>query len=194
MDPTGKVQRTWKAHAGRINRLVFSRHGTHLAAASADGTATVWIRDSGKLEHTLTRLNGEVSGISFDDADRMAVVSLNGDLRTWDSALDRERAEENTGCAGFSDVVFTGAHTVAAGCRESVLIWDVDAHKLAATLQGHSGAITAFSYVGTQRRVLASASLDRHVRVYYLDPKVAYQRARDLLKIWKQGTGQDSRP
>jgi WD40 repeat protein len=194
-DARTKEERTWQAHKLRINRLVYSGDGAHLAAGSADGTATLWGSASGRLEHSLPRDESEVTGVSFDETGRiLATASSKGNVRTWDVETGRSRAPDAKVCPNLTDLTFLRIHVLAIACGPQAVIFDLEAKKITATLHGHTGDLQALSSAGAAQQVLATASLDTHVRIYYLNSELALKFARDLLQIWKQGAGQDGRP
>ena len=77
-------------HDGGVTAVAFSPACTHLATASADGTARVWDVASGA---ELARLvhNASVVALAFSpDGTRLATASDDGTVRVWDVASGTE--------------------------------------------------------------------------------------------------------
>jgi hypothetical protein len=202
LGPAANYEKHWQAHPGRINRLAFSANGALLAAAASDdptrpsdlpsqaepgdSTASVWEVSTGAHRWTLGRHTREVTGVAFGNEDHtLATVSADGYLRTWDMATGTLLAANAVVEAGpLSDVLFAGPDEVAVSQAfvPQVTIWNLKARSIVRVLRGDRSGITAISYHAPDPRMIAAASLDGKVRVYYLAVGGALAHADNLVK------------
>ncbi|XP_052176443.1 protein ROOT INITIATION DEFECTIVE 3-like [Diospyros lotus] len=178
---TGKLLRTWRAHATPITCLKFSLDDSFLISGSEDGTVIVWsvicllderdCRNLPSIFHHSSEHSSAISSLLTTSTSSSLIFvssSLDGSCKVWDlltgsllqtsafpspvTAIVLDR-EENMLFSGAADgSIFLNAFD--AGLMEYVSIVSEDEPIV---LKGHSGAITALAFCGTG---LVSASED----------------------------------
>ena len=82
---TGRAERVFKGHSGRIWSLVFSPDGKSLLSAGLDTTARVWDVASGRQLRVLTNGDGVWQALFSPDGQVIATAAINGGGRLWDA-------------------------------------------------------------------------------------------------------------
>jgi WD40 repeat protein/energy-coupling factor transporter ATP-binding protein EcfA2 len=154
-------------HRGAVRGVAFSRDGSRLATASADGTARVWDAASG-TELNALRHEGEVWGVAFSpDGTRLASASSDRTARMWELASGAQlyvlgHQDAVRGVAFSPD----GNRLATASADGTARVWDTASATQLHAFR-HEGEVwgVAFSPDGTR---LASASSDRTARMWEL--------------------------
>ena len=175
-------------HDDIVDTLALSPNGRHLATASEDHTARVWVAKSGREISRMAHEDGVKVAIFSPDGKEIATVeSSSQSARLWNAATGQESAravhEASVNTVGFSPdgrLLASGSgHTQLIGNTSKlvhpvVMLWDLSAGRTI-TQMAHQGSIDdiAFSPDG---RHLATASWDHTARVS--DPITGKERFR----------------
>jgi WD40 repeat protein len=153
-------------HAGAVTDVEFSRDGSRLVTASADGTARVWEPRSGRQLLTLEH-PGRVVSAAFDRSrGRLLTVASDRYVRVFDAStgalLQALEHPARVSSAAFSP---SGRLIVSGSIDRRGRIWYVERGEMWKELRGHEGRVTdvAFSPSG---RLVATASTDGTARVW----------------------------
>ncbi|KAG2491803.1 hypothetical protein HYH03_009963 [Edaphochlamys debaryana] len=167
-DPgSGQAVATLQGHTGSVNAVLFSPGSRQLVTAGDDRTVRIWDLASNS---TLAVLKGHTRGVTCLAASRDGRVLASGggdkSVRLWDAASGNHTgALEGHAVRGIA--LSADGKTLAGGGGDGVVrIWDVAHEACTATLQGHSDGITCVSYGWGEAERLASASLDKTVRIW----------------------------
>lgn len=170
---TCKRVRTLAGHTWEVHAATFSPDGAQIASVSSDGTLRCWdaVSGSSTLERKLTR-HGRALGTAcvYAPGGRYlltASASLSpevGSLSVWDVASGalRVRVPGQYGCCAFAP---DGATFVGGDHDGTLRVCDARTGVAVATLEGHTGNITACGYSPDGRTIL-SVSADRTMRLW----------------------------
>jgi WD40 repeat protein len=149
--------------------VAFSPDGTRLAAASWDGTVTVWDVGSGRAVLTLRGHPEGVNGVAYSrDGRRLASAGkgAEGIVAVWDADTGQEllrlRGPAGLACADFSR---DGQRVATGGVDGTVHLWDAATGQELLTLSGLRGAVTALAFSPGGER-LAAVSAGGMVKVW----------------------------
>ncbi len=105
----------------------FSRDGTRIASAGADGTARIWDTQTGEELLVMRGHNSDVLAVAFSpDGSRLVTAGLDNTIRVWDTAT----GEEITQLSGLTEtvrrIVFSPDGRLLASASEigAVNVWD----------------------------------------------------------------------
>lgn len=92
-----KAHQTLLGHTGRVMGVAFSPDGRHIATASEDGTAKVWVAATGREIVTLRGHKGLIQSVAFSpDSQRIATSGgewgldkIPGEAMVWDATTGR---------------------------------------------------------------------------------------------------------
>jgi WD40 repeat protein len=146
-----KPRLTLRGHPGVVFLVAFSPDGKDLAAASSDGTVTVWDPASGVKRFTLRAHRHVVSCLCFSPDGQSLATADGTTLKIWDTATRRVRltlpGHGNVFPSGITEVAFSpnGRHLASAGFQRDrtgeVLLRDVRTGRQVAAFRGpHVGA------------------------------------------------------
>jgi WD40 repeat protein len=164
----------------RAWKVTFVADGTHVLAAGSDGVVRVWDVARGK---ETSRFQGHTDGVASlalspdgrralsnsyvddwhvpqpDDGDRT------GSWRLWDVASGKELRRLAAPPMGWGAAFSPDGRRALTGCREQVLVWDVDSGRQLRSLDGHTGFVTSVAFSPDGDRAL-SGSWDCTVRLW----------------------------
>jgi eukaryotic-like serine/threonine-protein kinase len=164
---TFPVVRTNSAHNAPVYSVCFSPDGRSLAAASADGTATVWDVETGKPRFTLVGHTNEVNCLAFSPSGQtLATASEDGTVRRWDAETGAYRETIWKYTAEICSLAFnpTNNHLACAAYDGTLTVWDCATLKPIVTKsQTKKIENVAFSSDG---KMMAAAGADDRVRVW----------------------------
>jgi WD40 repeat protein len=117
-------------HAGAIDGVVLSPDGAVVVTGSADGTACLWERSSGREIRCLSKQEAGIVQVDYSSDGRMILTALEqeGIVRLWDPATGKELrrfGEEGTDktlqVARFSP---DARYVLTGGSFNTVILWD----------------------------------------------------------------------
>lgn len=111
-----------------------------------------------------------------DDGSLLATAAggtLNGDyaplLYLWDARSGKQLAQFKLPDVGGSLAFLPGGHLLAVGAGKQVILWDGDAQKQVATLDGHTDRITGLAFAPNGQS-LATCASDNTLRLWQIKP------------------------
>jgi WD40 repeat protein len=173
-----------------VTGVAFSPDGTRLATASDDGTAKVWLLESGSAGDastgqellTLFAHPDESLGFTFDgvirvvfspDGKRLATAGADGTAKVWDAITGRELLTLSGHTGELTEITFSpdGTHLATSSMDSTAKLWNATTGQELLTLAGHTSPVfgVAFSPDGTR---LATSS------------------DSGVTKVWNAATGQ----
>ncbi|MEP7272395.1 MAG: WD40 repeat domain-containing protein [Acidobacteriota bacterium] len=154
---------TFEGHSKSVNSISFSTNGRTLATGSTDKTVRVWSFPDGRCLHTLEE---QLVGLFAPDDDRLATISVRGQVVGWDS-LTAERLwsipalDKRTTAIEFSP---DGKSLLIAGTGPIQRMAVADGKK-EGELAGHS-VVVACLCVSPDGKLLASTGGDGYLRLW----------------------------
>jgi WD40 repeat protein len=170
----GELLRTMHTDRGSIWGLAFSPDGMQLAAASHDGTATVWNSGTGQELHLLGEdLTQILLRVTFSpDGQHLLAVGSEGTIDIWD-LISGQRVSSTSAHANIDDVDFdsSGNLLVTAGGDAKAKLWRYSAGFLQEimTLAGHGARLRAAEFSSDGSRLITS-SADGTIRYWDVSP------------------------
>jgi WD40 repeat protein len=166
---TGKLIRSFKAHAGRVEALGASPDGNLLASGSDHGQLQLWSWD-GQRKATLSGHDGTaiVSAVAFSpDSSRVASVAANALLLHRRDGTKEKRLSTRHQWDNVNDVAFSpNGKELATPENQNLRLWDL-ASGQSRLLTGHSALVQALAYDASGQHIL-SASSDTSARLWNL--------------------------
>ncbi|HEV3256647.1 MAG TPA: protein kinase [Gemmataceae bacterium] len=188
---------TLAVHRQRVLRVAFSPDSKRLAAGSWDGSVRVWDVSTGRrgneMPPPLLSLAGHqapVLGLAYSaDGRCLASGGWDGNVKVWDAATGQEidplASDSQDGLASDSQFVWGVAYShdglrLAAGCQNTVKVWDTKTRHLALTLADslpqQAAPVMNVAYSPDGRRLAT-----------------AHARTRHNLTVWDATTGKEIR-
>jgi WD40 repeat protein len=162
--------RDFEGHDGPVWTASFSSDATKIVSASADKTAKIWQRDTGKVLFTLEH-TAPVTVAMFSP-DGKLVASAGGDkvIRIWDAtnAKPLRICEGHQGTITFLDFSHDSKKIVSCGVDRRIKIWDADKGAELKSIDDNPSIASgvAFSPDGKQ---VAVGNIDQTIRLYDAD-------------------------
>ncbi|HSL65420.1 MAG TPA: hypothetical protein VK874_12265, partial [Gaiellaceae bacterium] len=137
--------------------LAFAPRGDRLAAAFADGRASVWDAATGRLLFELAghRRGAAVTSVRYSSAGRRVVTTgRDHDSRIWGGETGASLSLLRGHFATVNDAAFSpsGRWVVTAGPGTAGL-WDTSTGELVLFLRGHAGPLVAATFASGRRIV-----------------------------------------
>lgn len=167
---TGKMERSWTAHAGAVSGLAFHPEGTALATCGADSLVRVWpLATPGTNPITLTGHNSAVSSVAFHKNGRH-LASCGGDrvVKLW--KLEGNNGKEEQNYRGHRDWVSSvsfsrdGHYLVSASVDRAIKVWEITSREIPLEAE-HTGAVEAVA-VSPDGTIVASGAMDRTIKLW----------------------------
>jgi WD40 repeat protein/transcriptional regulator with XRE-family HTH domain len=161
------------SHAGPVNAVAFSHHGTTLATRNGDGTVWVWDMATHQQITALTGPVGPVKAVaSLPDGTTLATGYANGTVRLWDLATHQQITALTRHHGPVTSLAFSlDGSTLAAGYADgTVRLWDLATRRpIPGPATSHHGPVfgLAFDRYGA---TLATGYADGTVQVWNLSP------------------------
>ena len=161
-----EARRLSLAHEGKVWWIAYTRDGTRVVTASANGVASVWDVATGARLLRLEGHDGDVLRIALSpDGTRIVTAGKDHTARIWETATGRSLQilshGERVWDAAFSP---DGTQIVTASQDETAKVWDVATGRELLTLR-HKGAVTTASFSPDGARVI-TASLDHTAAIW----------------------------
>jgi WD40 repeat protein len=213
---TGKDHTVLKGHENSVSAARFSRDGTQVVTASADGTARVWATATGQVIAVLRGHGAPVRSAAFDSmGKRVVTASADRTARLWDAGSGKELAVLKGHTDEVTDIRFSqdGRRVVTSGRDQTLRIWDattgaalanlVDAdwHRPVCLSAGHvlvlglkdRTVVRLHQLVdGSEERVLKGHMGRINDAVFSSDGKQVATAADDgTARLWDAGTGKE---
>lgn len=165
-------------HSDAVMGLSWNRQFRHmLASSSADGTVKVWDLDAGgSVLHTFGHHKGKVQSVAWNPAEGTVFASASYDrtIAVLDArAADKDRIARYSLPSDPESLAWYPhmPSIIAAACEDGSFrgfdcrmpdqpLWNVKAH---------SQAVTSFSFSGLAKGLVATASLDKTVKLWDID-------------------------
>jgi WD40 repeat protein len=152
--------------------LEWAPDGRALAVGLADGTIQLLGAAQASPRRVLRGHDDMVRRLVFSPDGRvLGSSSLDGKVKLWDAVLGTElrTVAESTGCFHAIAMAPDGNTLAMAeyGTGPSdIVLWDLKASRVRSHLGGHLSGVSALEY-SRDGRILASASLDRTIRIWH---------------------------
>ena len=176
---TGRRVLALSGHEGPVVAVAVHPQGTHIATASADGTAALWplarLLDDGERESTAPTITftghlSEVVDVAFSaDGARLATASRDRTARVWDTATGELLQTFSGHEESVRDVLFTAAgdFLVTGSSDMTARVWNLSTGEAIAVLSGHTDRIFDVT-LSPDEQLLATASRDGTVKAWNL--------------------------
>jgi WD40 repeat protein len=162
---SGVCEATLRGHKYSVNALAVLAGG-RLASAS-DRVIRLWNTRSGAYEATLQGHTGKVLALVVLTDGRLASASEDHTIRIWNPSSRRacEAKLEGHSHSVVSELAVLPDGRLASGSNDhAIRLWNLASRVCEATLEGHTGSITALAVLADGR--LASGSWDETMRLW----------------------------
>jgi WD40 repeat protein/serine/threonine protein kinase len=164
----------------RAWKVTFSPDGGHVLVAGSDGVVRVWDVARGKETCRFQGHTDMVASLALSPDGRRALSNSevddwhvpqpdNGDRtgswRLWDVATGKEVHRLSAPPMGWGAAFSPDGRRALTGCREQVLLWDVESGGQLRSLDGHTEFVTSVAFSPDGDRAL-SGSWDDTVRLW----------------------------
>lgn len=176
------LSETWTGHADWVRSLAVDRKSKVLAAASEDGSISLWSLDETySSEKIVSSHDGLVSSLAIGpDQKLMLSGGFDGTIAVWDTEIYRKieevPVEINNTRIPISSIAISANRVFATGHRGGILIWDSD-------LQAPKRVLTV-----PNDTVVSSLSFSRDGK--YLASSISLEDQSTILIIWDISSGE----
>jgi WD40 repeat protein len=176
-------------------RIAFSQDGRRVSACMANGVATVWDVDSGRLLQTLEKA-GEISCAALTPDGRYALCGGRHGLTVWSVETGQELRRFEDSSVIWHIAVSRDGGTVLTGddvgSDGSVRMWEFDSGRELPPIGGHWGAVYAVALSWDGRRAV-SGGWDKTVRLWDLESGSLLHQSQHASAVWSVALSGDGR-
>jgi eukaryotic-like serine/threonine-protein kinase len=155
-------------HGARVYSGAYSRDGTRIVTASADGTARIWDARTGAQLAVLSGHGDVVYDAAYSpDGLRIVTGSHDKTARIWDARTGAALAVLSGHGDRVDSAVYSpdGLRILTGSWDKTARIWDAHSGKELAVLLGHSDVVYSAAYSPDGKRIV-TASQDKTARIW----------------------------
>ncbi len=160
---------TYRGYDSPFRCSAFAADGARVLLGSSDGLVVLYDSLRGELVRFWTCAAGVTDVRFFEDGQRVAAASVDGEIFVWNVA---ESSDESLVLGGHADAVYAlavaGEHLISGSGDGTIRFWDVSQASPLQCLSEHDGPVLALDIAPSTGRFV-SASADRTVRAWSLD-------------------------
>ncbi|MEM1008472.1 MAG: WD40 repeat domain-containing protein, partial [Myxococcota bacterium] len=129
---TGKVQKTFSGHTGRVNDLSIQADGKRLVSASDDLQARIWDVASARSLHTLQHTNLVFTAAFAPKGDQIATGTWDKEINLWNANTGTRLKQLEGSDNSVRDIAWDpkGQRLVSIGYDRKVRLWSVPEGKV----------------------------------------------------------------
>ncbi|KAF1916344.1 WD40-repeat-containing domain protein [Ampelomyces quisqualis] len=173
-----RVMRSLPAHSDPVSSVDFVRDGTLIVSCSHDGLIRVWDTSTGQCLRTIVHEdNAPVTCVRFSPNGKYILAwTLDSCIRLWNYIDGKGKCVKTYQAHVNKKYSLNGAFGtygpaaqfafIASGDEDgNILLWDVSSKNVLQKLDGHEDVVLSVD-THPSERILASAGLDRTIRVW----------------------------
>ncbi len=167
---SGRLERSWSGHTGKVWCCAFSPSSQHLLTAGGDGTARVWNTHDGSLHRSGPLHHGPIYGCAISpDGTLLATVGDDATIRLGRIGSDRPplTLTGHKGAVWACSFSPDGDLLASAGNDSNIRLWETDTGHPRLTLTGHKGAVWTCTFAPDGTKI-ASTGNDGTLRLWDL--------------------------
>ena len=180
--PSGRLRKTILGHKGEaVQDLEFSPNGNRLYSGSDDATIKIWDVATGKELKTLKGHSSAVWSIDLtSDGKCLYSGSTDGTIKKWDVETGEELAtfEATSDRAALSP----NEKQIVSSRGLTIKLWDLETGGELFSLTGKSSYVNSVTF-SPDGKTIASASVDKTIRIWDLNNKVEIRRITDTSEV-----------
>jgi WD40 repeat protein len=166
---SGRPIKDLSSGKGEIFALSVDSAGRMIVSSGYDGRIRI-VDLKGGPARVLSGYQGWSAGVALSpDSRRVAAWSMDGDIWVFDvDSGHRVQTLKGQPHKWGMSLAWSPDGKILAAARSAISLWDVESGKIIKTLEGHQDFVRALAFSPEGRR-LASASMDKSIRVWNLD-------------------------
>ena len=153
-------------HESGVNHVSFSKDGTRIAAALADGSVKVWDAKSGKLSFTLGGHGDAFDSVSFSPYGTRILAQSDNSVELWDASTgDTISSLGHEGTVRNAYFVHNGTGIITVSNDKYLRLWDSVSGVLVAVFRAHDDVILQARMSPDETHVITT-SKDKTMRLW----------------------------
>ena len=184
--------RTLGSQGGWVTSVAFSPDGHYLASGGTDGRVLLWDVAAGRIEYTISGIQGGIESIAFSSDGRYFMSqSGKGQMQIWDASTIAKLHTFSSDEGSFRTAVSPDGHYVATISSNTINLLDVSTGNVVRSFKGHSDWVRdiAFSHDG---RYLATGSNDATVKLWNASSGRELHTLTGVGQVWTVAFSQDT--